>query len=158
MAKTNNIYSEDGRQYLQMMQENITRMASNSANCKSWLMALISALFAIGASVDALQGWIFFTVVPVIMFWWLDAYYLKLERGMRNRQKLFINIVNNSISSEDDYNAALFDFRIYSIDKPDKEAGLVSTKGVAWTESILPFYGPVLLVVLAVSTVITFCA
>lgn len=158
MATTDNIYSDDGRQYLQMMQENITRMAGNSANCKSWLMALISALFAIGASVDALQGWIFFTVVPVIMFWWLDAYYLKLERGMCNRQKLFINIVNNSISSEDDYNAALFDFRTYNIDKPDKKAGLVSTKEVAWTESILPFYGPLLLVVLAVSALITFCA
>lgn len=155
---SNNMYSDDGRQYLQMMQDNIARMASNSANCKSWLMALISALFAIGASIDALQGWIFFTVVPVIMFWWLDAYYLKLERGMRNRQKLFINIVSNSTSTEDEYVAALFDFRTFNLDKPDKQAGLVSTKRVAWTESILPFYVPVLIVVLVISTLITFFA
>ena len=152
------MFSDDGRQYLQMMQDNIARMASNSANCKSWLMALISALFAIGASIDALQGWIFFTVVPVIMFWWLDAYYLKLERGMRNRQKLFINIVSNSTSTEDEYVAALFDFRTFNLDKPDKQAGLVSTKRVAWTESILPFYVPVLIVVLVISTLITFFA
>ena len=155
---SNNMYSDDGRQYLQMMQDNIARMASNSANCKSWLMALISALFAIGASIDALQGWIFFTVVPVIMFWWLDAYYLKLERGMRNRQKLFINIVSNSTSTEDEYVAALFDFRTFNLDKPDKQAGLVSTKRVAWTESILPFYIPVLIVVLVISSLITFFA
>ena len=155
---SNNMFSDDGRQYLQMMQDNIARMASNSANCKSWLMALISALFAIGASIDALQGWIFFTVVPVIMFWWLDAYYLKLERGMRNRQKLFINIVSNSTSTEDEYVAALFDFRTFNLDKPDKQAGLVSTKRVAWTESILPFYVPVLIVVLVISTLITFFA
>lgn len=29
------MYNEDDRQYLQMMQENISRMASNSANCKT---------------------------------------------------------------------------------------------------------------------------
>ena len=30
-----NIMNDDDRQYLMMMQENITRMATNSANCKT---------------------------------------------------------------------------------------------------------------------------
>ena len=36
-------YSEDDRQYLQMMQDNITRMAANSSNCKSWLVTIVAA-------------------------------------------------------------------------------------------------------------------
>lgn len=31
----NNIYNDDDRQYLEMMQGNIERMAANSANCKT---------------------------------------------------------------------------------------------------------------------------
>ena len=43
------LYTEDARQYLQMMQEYITRMAGNSANCKTWLVTLTTGLLAIGA-------------------------------------------------------------------------------------------------------------
>ena len=36
-----NIFSDDDRQYLQMMQDNIARMANNSANSKhGWLQLL----------------------------------------------------------------------------------------------------------------------
>ena len=35
-------FSDDDRLYLQMMQDNITRMAINSTNCKSWMVMLMS--------------------------------------------------------------------------------------------------------------------
>mgnify|MGYP006890814648 CR=1 FL=1 len=38
-------FSDDDRLYLQMMQDNITRMAINSTNCKSWMGRV---LFGIG--------------------------------------------------------------------------------------------------------------
>ena len=85
------VYNEDDRQYMQMMQGNIERMAGNSSNCKTWLVTIVAGFLAIGCGVDALNGWLFLSVIPIFVFWYLDSYYLKLERGMRNRQRYFIN-------------------------------------------------------------------
>lgn len=35
-------YETQDLQYLQMMQENITRMAGNSANAKTWLVTIVT--------------------------------------------------------------------------------------------------------------------
>lgn len=54
MAKRTNtteIYNDDDRLYLQMMQENIARMAGNSANCKTWLVTLVAAMLTTGIAV-----------------------------------------------------------------------------------------------------------
>ena len=44
-------YEAQDLQYLQMMQENITRMAGNSANAKTWLVIIVAVFFAIGCSI-----------------------------------------------------------------------------------------------------------
>lgn len=36
-------YSEDARHYISLIHNTINRMAGNSANCKAWLIALITA-------------------------------------------------------------------------------------------------------------------
>ena len=38
---------EDDRHYISLLQENINRMAGNSANCKGWLLTLVSAITAL---------------------------------------------------------------------------------------------------------------
>lgn len=43
-------YETQDLQYLQMMQENITRMAGNSANAKTWLVTIVTGFFAIGCT------------------------------------------------------------------------------------------------------------
>ena len=45
-------FSDDDRLYLQMMQDNITRMAINSTNCKSWMVMLMSGFLALGCSIN----------------------------------------------------------------------------------------------------------
>lgn len=74
------VLSEDGRHYLSLLQENITRMATNSANCKTWLITIVSALCAIQLSKPELQEYILLTLVPITLFWLLDCYYLGMER------------------------------------------------------------------------------
>ena len=54
----NNIYNDDDRQYLEMMQGNIERMAANSANCKTWMVTIVAAVMALQYSISALNGWI----------------------------------------------------------------------------------------------------
>lgn len=147
-----NIYNEDDRQYLQMMQSNIERMANNSANCKAWLTTIVAGFLAIGCSVTALNGWIVLAIIPIVMFWYLDGYYLSLERALRNREIDFLNKTN---SGGADYDAALYNFKplLKSIVcEEDIQKGFVKTSGQWKTKSVFPFY----LSLVAVVVIITF--
>lgn len=157
-----NFYSDDDRQYLQMMQDNISRMANNSANCKTWVVTLVAGLFAIGAGIDQLNGWLALTIVPILAFWYLDTFYLHLERGMRNRQKDFLNKAKANYAITDDlevevrksiqnaYLEALYVFAPMPIKKSDLSKGFVSTVDRFFSKSTAPFYGTLLACVMLV--------
>lgn len=82
-----NLYNDDDRQYLQMMQNNIERMAANSANCKTWMVAFVTAFMALGSSFAVARYWLLLGIIPILLFWYLDTFYLHLERAMRNRNR-----------------------------------------------------------------------
>ena len=42
-------YDPEDLQFLQMMQENITRMAGNSANAKTWLITIVTGFLLLVA-------------------------------------------------------------------------------------------------------------
>ena len=136
------LFNEDDRQYLEMMQENITRMANNSANCKTWFITLCAAFLTASFVVKPLDGWGLLAVVPAVVLWCLDAYYLGIERGMRNRERLFINIVKKGVKDANDieYREALFCFQRFICKKADDETGLVSTTDCFWSDSVWPVY------------------
>ena len=68
--------------YLEMIQEVIKRMATNSFALKGWAVTLIAGIFAL-SSKEANAIFFLDTYVPVILFWFLDSYYLQLERKYR---------------------------------------------------------------------------
>ena len=89
-----NVMNDDDRQYLMMMQENITRMAKNSANCKTWMTTIVTAFFALGCRIEELNGWMLFSFIPVFIFWYLDTFYLQMERKQdRLRIALKANLI-----------------------------------------------------------------
>lgn len=152
-----NILNDDDRQYIEMLQCNIERMASNSANCKTWMLTIVSALMALQCSITDLNGWIFLVVLPILLFWYLDVYYLHLERGMRNRQTFFMYMFKNGLL--EDYKNNLFIFEPYMIKKEDltennKSQGLVATNDRWFTSSVFPFYGITLIAVAVISVVL----
>ncbi len=65
--------------HLEMIQSIIQRMANNSFLLKGWTVSLIVAVFALADSMMN-QYYFVFTYIPVVIFWFLDAYYLQLER------------------------------------------------------------------------------
>lgn len=69
--------------HLEMIQGVITRMASNSFALKGWAVTLVAGLFAL-SSEDANQFYYLVTYIPIVVFWYLDAYYLCQERMYRN--------------------------------------------------------------------------
>ena len=69
--------------HLEMIQAVITRMASNSFALKGWAVTLVAGLFALSGK-DANQFYYLVTYIPIVVFWYLDAYYLCQERMYRN--------------------------------------------------------------------------
>lgn len=97
---------EDVRQYLQMLQDIINRMAANSANCKTWAISLFTAMTALIISVQEIRQWVWFICVPIGLFYLLDAYYLGLENDFRNLEDTFIKQLRSSADSS----SCVYDF------------------------------------------------
>lgn len=60
----------------------ITRMNTNSFQIKGWTITIVSALLALYANSSNVI-YIFIAIVPVLLFWFLDSYYLQQERKFR---------------------------------------------------------------------------
>ena len=79
----------DSRQYLQMLQDIINRLANNSSNCKTWMITIFTAMVALLVGVPEIRPWVGIVIVPVILFYLLDGYYLALENDYRDLEKEF---------------------------------------------------------------------
>ena len=69
---------------IDLVEDAISRMAKNAFLIKGWCLSVLAFVFALAGkfSVGKLS---FLLLVPVISFWWLDSYYLRLERLFRKR-------------------------------------------------------------------------
>lgn len=69
--------------HLEMIQSVIERMGNNSFLIKGWSITLVSAIF-IFAIQEAEKTFALWTLVPAIIFWCLDGFYLWQERLLRS--------------------------------------------------------------------------
>ena len=70
------------KQHLEFIQNVITRMNTNSFQIKGMAITIVSALLAIYAS-TANVLFVFLSITPTLLFWFLDTYYLQQERKFR---------------------------------------------------------------------------
>lgn len=102
-----NKFSDDVRQHLSFIQGVISRMNSNSFSMKGWMVAIVSALCAVYASnstLDASYIYIIAALIADILFCFLDAYYLKMEKEYR---KLYNKVLKSPV--ETDFNMMIED-------------------------------------------------
>ena len=71
-----------GVKYLDYLQAVIARMAANGFTAKGWSITLTTALLGIAVK-DGNNQFALVGLVPVLLFWSLDAYFLALERRFR---------------------------------------------------------------------------
>ena len=69
--------------HLEFIQNAINRMANNSFIIKGWCITLAVALIALLEKKDINKCYIVFSFLPLLFFWFLDAFYLKTERQYR---------------------------------------------------------------------------
>lgn len=75
--------NEDMRRHLDYVENIIARMNQNSFKIKGWMITLVTALLALASKIDC-KGYVFIAVIPVLLFWILDAYYLQQERKFKH--------------------------------------------------------------------------
>jgi hypothetical protein len=133
---------DNGRlKHLEIVQQVITRMASNSFFLKGWSVTLLSAILAIAVK-DNLYRMIWIAFLPVSMFWMLDGYFLRQERLYR---KLW-----DHIRAEDQDIATDF-----SMGTGEVSPQVASWLRVSFSKTLLIFHGT-LLVVLVVALIATY--
>ena len=84
---------------IDLIQSVITRMANNSFLLKGWIVSLIAVLLALTKDTMVASQLSYFNLIlslPVIVFWYLDAFFLHKEKCYR---KLYEWVVENRITS-----------------------------------------------------------
>ena len=68
-------------------------MAENSRSCKVWCVTLVAATLVLVARTGEPRHALV-ALVPIVLFYLLDAYYLMLERRFRNSYNSFVEKVH----------------------------------------------------------------
>ncbi|MCW3995079.1 MAG: hypothetical protein NWE98_02875 [Candidatus Bathyarchaeota archaeon] len=117
--------------YLEILQSVINRMATNSSASKTWCIGLVSAIVVVVAD-KGKPEFIWIAIFPIVLFLFLDSYYLSLEIRFRDRYNAFIKKLHNEEATIDDV------FIVTPV-KGFKNIAKSSLKAVA-SLSVWPFY------------------
>lgn len=116
-------------EHLKMYQGIISRMAKNSASSKQWCITIISAIFVLVAK-DGSTQFAMLAIFPLILFAFIDTYYLAMERKFIDANNAFLDkLQNNQITTKDL-------FRV----KPERGALPFAMWSAFWSPATYPFY------------------
>lgn len=124
---------ENKIRYLEMIQNVITRMASNSFLLKGWTVTLVVGLLAFANIDDMNKKYIILALVPVFFFWVLDGFFIHQEWLYR---KLFEHAVT---LREMEVN--------FSMSTKQFKERKVNWLNAIFSKTLLIFYLPVLIVI-----------
>ncbi|GHT10566.1 hypothetical protein FACS189432_03970 [Bacteroidia bacterium] len=93
------------KQHLEFIQNVITRMNTNSFQIKGMAVTIVSALIAIYVSTSNIL-FVFLGIIPTLLFWFLDSYYLQQERKFRG-------VYNNVSGLKNDVEIILYEMPIH---------------------------------------------
>ena len=142
-TETNVDLSEKQIKHLEFIQGVITRMGSNSFQMKGWMITIVSALLAIYADNNNLL-YPLLGLLPTVIFWGLDAYYLQQERMFRG---LYNNVAGISAPARE--------IKPFEMPLDLYKGGKYSYFNVFKSVSILPLYLPVAIILLLIAFVLT---
>jgi len=115
--------------HLGILQNTIERMAGNSAAAKAWCITLVSAILVIVADKHQ-PRFVWLALLPTLLFFGLDSYYLALEKGFRRSYARFVERLHRGSLQEED---------LYTVAHTGKFVELVMLS--VRSMSIWPFYG-----------------
>lgn len=137
-----NFEKSDVQHFISYLEGIINRMASNSTNCKNWLLAIIAGCMAMQPSMQAATEKIWLAYPLVFLFCLLDSYYLGCEKYFRDMMGDFVKEVRKEGNQ---YLGSLYKFEDRTI-SDDFNAVLYGLSSIAtW-----PFYGVIIAIVVLI--------
>lgn len=136
---------------IDLIQGCINRMAQNSFAIKGWLITLVAVILALlpeAVDVRTLCGVAF---ASTLCFWYLDAYYLKMERLYRWKYEWII--VNRAQSDEFFYDLNPMNASMWLPNKDGSKKKAPCVTRMMFTKSLVPLYAIVIITCL----IIGFC-
>ena len=115
--------------HLTIMQGVIQRMAENSRYCKVWCVTLVAATLVLVARTGEPRHALI-ALIPTLLFLFLDAYYLALERAFIASQNTFVDNLHKG---------ELAPAAIYKV-APTRMGMRLVLRCLFGSVSILPFY------------------
>lgn len=138
-----NIMSNEQIKHLEFIQYAITRMNTNSFQLKGLTVTITSALFAIYASTQNIL-FVFIGILPVLIFWFLDAYYLQQERK-------FSGIYDHVAGIKNEVQVSLFEMPLKRFN-----GGKYSYSKVFWSKTIAWLYALLITFQLIIGLIVSF--
>ncbi|MEK7990432.1 MAG: hypothetical protein VSS52_005450 [Thiotrichaceae bacterium] len=114
---------------IDLIQHVAQRMSSTSFLIKGWTITLVAIIFSSRTQVDALP----LVIIPIILFWILDAYFLHQGRLYRN---LYEWTIKNRMQTTE---------HLFSLDASRFKSQVGSHWKVMFSFTLLLFYGATLL-------------
>lgn len=142
MANNKDMTTEIIHKEIDLIQGVINRMANNSFLLKGWLISLIAVILALTKDTIVATQLSYFNLVlllPVIVFWYLDAFFLHKEKCYR---KLYEWVIENRSKSND---------HLYSLNYKRFETKVKSTFKIMFSQTLFPFYGLIVVVLIALA-------
>lgn len=92
--------------HLEFLQSTISRMNNSSLQVKGWCIAIVAALMAVFATRQTHDGGndiriLIVTLLPVLVFWFLDSYFLTLEKDLRITYEIVSGLRKSEVTITD---------------------------------------------------------
>lgn len=126
---------------IDIIQSVITRTANNSFLLKGWLITLISVILAFSKDSIVINNITFLSLVlclPVLIFWYMDAYFLHKEKCYR---KLYDWVIENREKTNE---------YLYSLDYTLFQNKVERPRILMRSETLLPIYGTTILILISI--------
>lgn len=127
---------ENKIRYLEMIQNVMSRMASNSFLLKGWTVTIVVGLFAFANKDDMNSKYILFALIPTLFFWPLDGFFIRQEWLFK---KLYEHVIT---VGETDVN--------FSMKTDQFKTDKVSWIKAIFSKTLLIFYLPLIGVIILV--------
>jgi len=135
--------------HLELIQGVVTRHQQNSFASRGWVVTLLAAVLALSAK-EANPLHFLVALIPTVVFWGLDGYYLRQERLFR---KLYDNVrtipadelENNPFSMD----TLPYTFRQFAENMPAAATQVATWCRTCWSKTIGWLYGSLVATILA---------
>ena len=131
---------------IDLVQSCINRMAQNSFLIKGWLITLLTVVIALLPETIDLKILCIVGFITILCFWYLDGFFLKMEKLYRWKYEWIIS--SRQTSSENLYDLNPYNKKMWINHtgvKIKKEPAIIR---VMFTKTLTPMYLPLLLVVI----------